>query len=157
MVRKPVLCHCIWFKENLVTSLNSCQCWRFTYRYEQRWRVTNSKYLSRFLHRKAFFLSLPTFEHNWCTFYSLYFQNWFVALDLMHLRRVIDYLWRFTKMSLPDVLWMRLSQSAILLVCLRTAQMNPTDITLKFNSLWIILLWHEVQLAMHRNAHSKCP
>ena len=40
---------------------------------------------------------------------------------------------------------------------LPTARTKPTDSLLKFNSLWIILIWHEVQLVfVHRNGQWKC-
>ncbi len=41
-------------------------------------------------------------------------------------------------------------QSTNCLVCLGTAQSNPTDTP--FNSLCIILILREVQLALHRNS-----
>ena len=40
---------------------------------------------------------------------------------------------------------------AIFVVHLGTAGTNPIDSTFKFNSLWIILNWCELQLALHRN------
>ena len=42
-------------------------------------------------------------------------------------------------------------QSTISLVRLQTPQTNPTDATFKFNSFWFVLIWCEVQLALHRN------
>ena len=40
-------------------------------------------------------------------------------------------------------------QSTIFLLRLGTAQTNPTDSTFEFSSLWIILIWCEIQLAFH--------
>ncbi len=37
-------------------------------------------------------------------------------------------------------------------VHLETARTNLTNSSFKFKSLWIILIWHEVQLALHRNS-----
>lgn len=53
-----------------------------------------------------------------------------------------------------DHIWRAGNETQLLntfLVRLWTARTNPTDSTSKFNSLWIILMWCEVQLALHRN------
>lgn len=38
----------------------------------------------------------------------------------------------------------------IFLVCLQPVRTNPTDSTFRFNSVWITLIWGEVQLDLHR-------
>ena len=48
-------------------------------------------------------------------------------------------------------------QSAAFLVRLWAAQTNPTHSSFTFNGLWIIFIWCEVQLSLHRNSQWKCP
>lgn len=52
--------------------------------------------------------------------------------------------------------WDETQQSAIFLALLRTSRTNPTDSTLKFISLWIMLRWSEVQLVLLRAGQKKC-
>ena len=54
---------------------------------------------------------------------------------------------RFSNPKCRHFTWMRLD---IFLVCLQTAQTVPTDSTFRFNSVWITLIWGEVQLDLHR-------
>ena len=46
-------------------------------------------------------------------------------------------------------------QSAVFMVRSGTAGTNPTDFTFNFNSLWILLIWCELQLALTTNVLQK--
>ena len=99
---------------------------------------------------------------RWITdyFYSPTSQKWFQnsRVSVSYLQRVSDFLSLLLlgtlyqpNMCLFDVLGMRLNNQLSLWCIQEQLGQNPTDSTFNFNSIWIIIIWCELQLALTTN------
>ena len=125
------------------TSAQHCSC-------SQRWKAQILHYCTSVKFRYLKHL-LEFLFYIW-TFSSSRFQNRLVTLVWCILRWILDYFYLPSRHHKTDV---NLSEHIMHRPSLWCVQeqlgQNPTDSTFNFNSLWILLIWRELQLALSTN------